>query len=155
MGRLDPQLLQLGLASEEQITGQENEEEDRRYYEDPEDRVWPLTLAEKLLLLFQHDYPAVKDVRIRSVWAAGELLEFGGNFNKFVQSRRLQKQEGIIFRHLLRLVLLWGEFAELTPPDMTSQAWRDQLEQLRNRIIESCQQVDPRSTEYTLEQAQK
>ena len=53
------------------------------------------------------------DVHTQSVWAAGELLRFGGNFNLYVQTRDLVKQEGIIFRHLLRLILLCGEFAQV------------------------------------------
>ena len=124
------------------------------YYDDREERVWPLTLAEKLKLMFEFDNPGVTDVFLRPVWAAGELLEFGGNFNKFVQAKKLQKQEGIIFRHLLRLVLLWGEFAQVTPPDLDENAWQQQLDDLRNRIIEACQRVDPKSTERTLQQEQ-
>ncbi len=54
----------------------------------------------------------------------GEVLVFGGNFNKYVQSRDLVKQEGIIFRHLLRLILLCEEFAQTTPPDLDPQTWR-------------------------------
>src|SRR6185436_20895245 len=50
-------------------------------------------------------------------WAAGEVLEFAGNFNKYITSRGLQKQEGVIFRHLLRLILLLKEFQQFTPPD--------------------------------------
>ena len=41
----------------------------------------------------ESSYPDVTDVTTQSVWAAGELLRFGGNFNKFVQSRDLVKQE--------------------------------------------------------------
>ena len=152
-GRLDSQLLKLGLCTEEQLTGRQPEDDDG-YFDDREERVWPLTLAEKLKLMFEFDNPGVTDVFIRPVWAAGELLEFGGNFNKFVQAKKLQKQEGIIFRHLLRLVLLWGEFAQLTPPDLDEVAWNQQLNDLRTRIIESCQQVDPKSTERTLQQEQ-
>ena len=48
--------------------------------------------ADKLRLLFDATHPDVHDVNTQSVWAAGELLRFGGNFNKFVQSRDLIKQ---------------------------------------------------------------
>ena len=80
--------------------------------DDEEDDDWereeerPPTLAEKLRLLFDATYPDVADVHTQSVWAAGELLRYGGNFNLYVQVRDLVKQEGIIFRHLLRLILL-------------------------------------------------
>src|SRR5207302_763144 len=75
----------------------------------------PPTLSEKLRLLFDALYPEVADFTTQSVWGAGELLRFGGNFNKFVQARDLVKQEGILFRHLLRLILLCGEFQQGTP----------------------------------------
>ena len=47
-----------------------------------------------------HEYPRVHDVRVRPVWIVGELLEFGGDFNRYVTSKKLQK-EGILFRHCL------------------------------------------------------
>ena len=61
--------------------------------------------------------PACPDLRTQPVWAAGELLEFGGDFNKYITCKDLQKQEGMIFRHLLRLILLVGELKQLCPPD--------------------------------------
>ena len=64
-------------------------------------RKWVLTLADKLRRLFDYDFPGVHDLRTSPVWAAGELLEFGGDFNKYVTSKSLQKQEGMVFRHLL------------------------------------------------------
>src|SRR5206468_7373353 len=89
--------------------------------EDEEDEEeYPLSLADKLRLLFDATHPDVTDVHTQSLWAAGELLRFGGNFNKYVQSRDLVKQEGIIFRHFLRLILLCGEFAQVTPADTTA-----------------------------------
>jgi superfamily II DNA/RNA helicase len=150
MTRLDGQLLQMGLATVEEISGQEDDEEDSRYVH-PEERVWVLTLADKLLRLFQHEYPAVTDVGVFPVWVAGELVEFGGDFNKYVTSKGLQKQEGVIFRHLLRLILLIGEFTQLCPPDTTEEEWRGDLSQIREVIIESCHRVDPSSTDKTLE----
>src|SRR5207244_2410121 len=113
----------LMIARPEPEPGEEDDEPaERGRWDEPEER--PPTLAEKLRLLFDAIYPEVTDVSTQSVWAAGELLRFGGNFNKFVQARDLVKQEGIIFRHLLRLILLCGEFAEVTPPDVGRDAWR-------------------------------
>ena len=100
--RLDVQLLQLGLASAEELGAAEaaEEEQDRdRRIMFPEERVRVLTLADKLRRLFDYDFPGVHDVLTTPVWAAGELLEFGGDFNKYVTSKALQKQEGIVFRH--------------------------------------------------------
>ena len=95
-------------ATEEQLLGSQPNEDDDRF--DREEKVWPLTLAEKMKMLFEHQYPAAGNIRIQPVWAIGELFEFGGDFNKFVIGHRLQKQEGLIFRHMLRMVLLLGEF---------------------------------------------
>ncbi len=116
--RLDIHLLQLGLVTAEQLGAGEQEEPDgpRAFYE--EERVYVLTLADKLRMWFDYDFPGVHDLRTRGVWAAGELLEYGGDFNKFITSKRLQKQEGVIFRHLLRLILLIEELTQLSPPDL-------------------------------------
>ena len=83
-----------------------------------------LTLAEKLRRLFDYDFPGVHDLRTQPVWAAGELLEFGGDFNKYVTSKDLQKQEGIIFRHLLRLILLWPSSRSSARPTWRSRVAR-------------------------------
>ncbi len=156
--RLDQQLLQLGLATVEELVQKPKEEEEpwkpRRSYdaEQDEEPKWVLTLAEKLRRLFDHDYPGVFDVRTRPVWAAGELLlEFNGNFNKYVGSKDLLKQEGIVFRHLLRLILLLREFRPLDPPDLDPAAWRYDLDEVVDQLTESCRAVDPTSTDHVLE----
>jgi superfamily II DNA/RNA helicase len=154
--RLDVQLLQLGLATPEELGAQaEEEDEDDRFRGTfAEEKVWPLVFAEKLKRLFDHDFPGVGDVQITPVWAAGEILEYGGNFEKFVSSKRLQKQEGILFRHLLRLILLVGEFLPLCPPDADPDAWREELSGLREKLISTCREVDPSSVEEVLSQAE-
>jgi hypothetical protein len=157
--RLDVQLLRLGLVTLEQLgAAEEKEDENKRRQGDgifEEERVWVLTLAEKLQLLFDHDFPGVHDVRVVPVWAAGELLEFGGDFNNFITSKGLQKQEGVIFRHVLRMILLLAEFKQLCPPDTTSEEWRTELDDITDRLAESCRQIDPTSTDKTLEQAEQ
>ncbi len=151
--RLDEQLLRLGLVTQEQLTGPPEDEvyQPQRTYDD--DRVWVLTLAEKLRLQFDYDFPGVHDVRTNPVWAAGELLEFGGDFNKYVTSKSLQKQEGMLFRHFLRLILLLAEFAELCPPDTTEEQWRGDLRDIADQLAESCRQVDSTSTDKAIEHA--
>jgi len=153
--RLDPLLLQMGLATEAELVGQPKDEDDDRgrrslFDEEP---TWVLTLADKLRLLFQHQYPGVHDLRMRPAWAAGELLEFGGNFNNYVTSKHLQKQEGIVFRHLLRLILLLGELRQLTPPDTTAALWQMELDAIADQLTESCHAVDATSTDKALSQA--
>jgi len=152
--RLDESLLSLGLATPEELSEQAQEEDGRRrsFYE--EDRPRVLALADKLRMQFDYDFPGVHDLRTRPVWAAGELVEFGGKFNKYIVSRNLQKQEGVIFRHLLRLILLLAEFARLTPPDTTEEEWRGDLAEISSVLVEACREVDPLSTEETLEKAE-
>ncbi|MBP90307.1 MAG: helicase [Planctomycetaceae bacterium] len=157
--RLDVQLLKLGLVTLEQLgAAEQDEDEPQRRQGDgifEEDYVWVLTLAEKLRILFDHDFPGVHDVRATPVWAAGELLEFGGDFNNFITSNKLQKQEGVIFRHLLRLILLIAEFQQLCPPDTTEDEWRDDLRDISEQLAACCRVVDPTSTDKTLEQAEQ
>ena len=88
-----------------------------------------------------------------AVWAAGELLALGGNFNTYVTTRDLTKQEGIIFRHLLRLILLREEFEQLTPPGVEPATWQAELKEIADRLTESCRAVDPTSTEETIKKA--
>ena len=156
--RLDVELLHLGLATPEQLGAQPAEEEEpggpaRR--EMFAEKVWPLTLAEKLRLLFDATFPGVHSLFTTPVWAAGEVLEFGGNFNKYITSRGLQKQEGIIFRHLLRLILLLKEFQQFTPPDCPAEEWLAELREIADRLIDCCRRVDPQSTDKVLEEAEE
>ena len=152
--RLDVQLLRLGLATPEELTKNVEEEDDRRRSSFDEPPKWILTLADKLRLQFDYDFPDVHDVRTHPVWAAGELLEFGGDFNKYITSKGLQKQEGVIFRHLLRLILLVGEFTQFCPPDATEEEWRGDLGEIAGILTESCRQIDASSTEKVLEQVE-
>jgi hypothetical protein len=151
-GRLDDYLLRSGLATAEQIFGKQDDEEDRGRGMFEEERVWLLTLAEKLKLQFDYDFPNAHDVRISPVWVAGEFLEFGGDFNKLITSRGLQKQEGMIFRHLLRLILLIGEFRQVTPPELSDDEWLDDLDEITDKLVAGCSDIDPTSTEKVLEQ---
>lgn len=160
--RLDIELLQMGLATPEQLGavveeasgGREPSEVPRRR-EMFEEKVWPLTLAEKLRLLFDATFPDVHSLFTTAVWSAGEVIEFGGNFNKYVTSRGLQKQEGVIFRHLLRLILLLKEFQQFTPPDCPPADWLADLREIADLLTDCCRRVDPLSTDKVLEEAER
>ncbi len=155
--RLDPRLLQTGLASAAELgspTGDDEEEvTDRGFgrvmFDEP--KVWPLTLGEKIYRLFQADYPTVHDVSIRPVWIVGELREFGFDFNKYVTSRSLQKEEGILFRHLLRMVLLLDEMANIPPLETTVEEWEYPLDDLAEQLTQACRKIDPQSTDEVIE----
>ena len=150
MGRLDEELIRRGLmiAPVPEAPGEEEEDDG---YEEKEEH--PPSFADKLFLLFQARFPDVDDVKVQSAWCAGEVLRFGGNFNKYVQSRDLVKQEGIVFRHLLRLILLCEEFAQAAPPDATATAWQADLREIAERLTECCRTVDPASTEEIIQQS--
>jgi superfamily II DNA/RNA helicase len=144
--RLDEELIRRGLMIAPVPQAEDEEDED-------EDEEHPPTLADKLRLYFDAVYPDVGDVRTQSVWCAGELLRFEGNFNKYVQTRDLVKQEGLVFRHLLRLILLCGEFVQLTPPEGDAAAWQADLREIAERLTTTCRAVDPASTDEVIELA--
>jgi hypothetical protein len=149
--RLDPDLIQKGLIAAPVPPPEDDEEE-----EDEDDRFAerPPALAEKLFLLYESTYPDATDLQVQSVWAANALWrDFAGNFNLYVRSRDLTKQEGIIFRHLLRLILLCGEFAQVCPADTTPEEWRAWLADVAGRLTASCRAVDPDSTDAAIEHA--
>jgi hypothetical protein len=87
------------------------------------------------------------------VWAANELMRFAGNFNLYVKTRDLVKQEGIVFRHLLRLILMLGEFMQVTPPGTTAEEWQGDLRDLSDRLTASCREIDPASTDEAIQRA--
>lgn len=159
--RLDKELLQHGLATlEELVAPTEEEERERRearrhFGGDLEERVYVLPFADKLRRLFDFQYPGV-NLRVTSVWAAGDLLlDYKGDFNKYIVSKNLQKQEGVVFRHLLRLILLIEEFIPLKPVDGDPFEWRSELLELDRQLIECCRVVDPSSVEETLRSSKK
>ncbi len=153
MLRLDGRLLELGLATQEELVGKQRSEEDeppkRGLFDEPP--VYQISIGEKLRRLFNYDFPKVHDVFTQPVHIAGELLEFGGNFNKYILARGLQKHEGIIFRHILRLILLLDEMASIPPAETEPEQWEDQLDDLIDRLTESCRAVDPESADEALE----
>lgn len=145
--RLDEELIRRGLLLPPPSPDDEEEQSDR--YEDRPPR--PPTFAEKLRLLFDAQYPGVEEGEAQGVWAAAELLEFGGKFNNFIKARDLTKQEGLVFRHLLRLILLCEEFASLCPADTTPEEWQTWLRGLSEQLTASCREVDPTSTEEMIQ----
>ncbi len=141
-GWLTPQILSKGLATQEEITGYRDEDTGRR--------VPPIDLAIQMQMLFRTEFPAASDAQCSAIWCAGDLLTFGGDFNKYVRSRDLTKQEGIVFRHCLRMILLCGEFGCIQPPGIEPADWQRDLAELASQLTQSCRAVDPSSTDETL-----
>lgn len=138
IGWLDPELARSGLAGETDSTLREDLIHAGR----------GPTLAAKLRLVFDGRLPQVSQLRVRPIWAAGDLLELKGDFNLFVHSRGLVRQEGILFRHMLRLALLCGEFTALPNWD---PACIEDLEQVALALRRSCRRIDPDSTDRFLD----
>jgi superfamily II DNA/RNA helicase len=145
--RLDALLLERGLVTAEQLRDK-SEDEGLNW----EER-WTPSLAEKLRLLFDSEFPGVHDLVTRPVWIAGEALRYGSDFNKLITSKGIVRQEGIIFRHLLRFILLCGEFAQATPAGVDSEVWRKDLRELADAITNCCRTIDPESTDKAIEAA--
>ncbi|MCL6504048.1 MAG: DEAD/DEAH box helicase [Pirellulales bacterium] len=150
IGYLDAELVARGLMAAPPDTP---DEEDADWTEEGVFERPPM-LADKLRVLFESLYPELAGIKCQPVWVAGELLEFHGDFDAYVRGRDLVKQEGVIFRHLLRLVLLCGEMAALTPRNADAAEWQEFLNDLARRLTESCRAVDPASTDEAIEQAQ-
>lgn len=147
--RLDPELIHRGLIAAPVKPGEGDEEEEEEGWKER-----PPSLADKLYLYFEATWPDVTDVSVQTVWAAGELLRtYAGNFNLMVRTRDLIKQEGIVFRHLLRLILLCGEFAQVCPKDVSPEDWQAELRDISERLTASCRVVDPASTDEAIQRA--
>ena len=143
---LNARLIARGLVTADELQGFRDEETGRR--------IPPLVLGDKMRMLFRSEFPGVDDVFSNSVWCVGDLLRYGGNFDRFVRSRDLTKQEGVIFRHCLRMILLCGEFSQIEPPNMDPYEWRNDLAELAFILTESCRAVDPDSTDEVIEALQ-
>ena len=148
---LDPELVKKGLIAS--VSGETGDEEDEPDDGDRRRRERPPTLADRARMLFEAQHPEVGEAPMRGVWAAGEILRgYSGDFEIFVKNRDLLRQEGVLFRHLLRLILLAGEFARVPPEglDGTGQSdWRDWMRRLAIDLTGVCAKVDPQSTEQT------
>lgn len=118
----------------------------------PELRKYPIPLGQKMRMLFESRVDHGGGLFINPVWAAGEMIATGGDFDKFVRLCELTKQEGVLFKHILRMILLCDEFAQLTPPGMAGDAWKESLRELGAKLTHACREVDPQSTDETLEE---
>ena len=144
---IDPAILTTGLLTAEDLYPPADQSDI-----DFELRKYPVPLAQKIRLLFENTIDHAGGLFVTPCWAVGDLLERGGNFDQFVRSRELVKQEGILFKHLLRMILLCGEFTQLTPKDVTPADWELRLREISQALTTSCRAVDPQSTDEMLEE---
>ena len=154
--RLDSQLVRMGLISADNLAAGGGEPDEDAEYEDPAAKRERLPeLGRKLHILFESQYPLVDDVQVKPVWCVGELLaDYAGDFDEYVRNKKLVKQEGIFYRHALRMILLCHEFHPLTPAGADRGEWTAWLDDLANRLTASCRAVDPESTDEKVEEAE-
>lgn len=147
--RIHNELIARGLATLQELNpaAAPPQEEDIPF----EERKWPIPLGDQMRMLFDSEYPGIRETPIRAVWIVGDLEFFNYDFQKYVTSRDLTKQEGLIFRHLLRTILLCGEFSQVTPIGADANEWREELRDLAEKLTECCRQIDPESTDSMLE----
>lgn len=147
--RIHDELISRGLATLQELNpaAAPPQDEDIPF----EERKWPIPLGDQLRMLFDSEYPGIRETPIRAVWIVGDLQFFGYDFQKYITSRDLTKQEGLIFRHLLRTILLCGEFSQVVPIGADAGQWRDELRDLAEKLTECCRQIDPESTDSMLE----
>ncbi len=138
---LEPLLISMGKMVVQPPPG--NDEEDEFF--DEEDQPRPPTFPEMLKLAFEARLIAPEPVFVQPKWVAGGAFELDCEFYRFVKSTNLIKQEGIILRHLLRLVILAGEFlARTADPD---------YQRIGELATQTCRRVDPAYTDRFLAEA--
>ncbi|MEP0847796.1 MAG: DEAD/DEAH box helicase [Phycisphaerae bacterium] len=144
---LDPLMIQMGVivAKPQAATGDEDEPEYDPWATEEELDRRPPTFPEMLKIVFDAKLASPEPVPIQPKWIGGDLERFNGEFFKFVRARELIKQEGLILRHLLRLVILASEFFAWTE-DPDYQA-------VSERATRACRRVDPSYTDRFLAEA--
>src|SRR5688500_163145 len=142
-----PAILTRGLATQEDLYPQADQSDG-----EPALRKYPVPLAQKMRMLFESEVDHAGGLFVTPVWAVGDLLAHGGDFDKFVRARDLIKQEGVFFKHLLRMILLCREFEQLVPRDADPVAWRARLTNISEVLVRACRTVDPQSTDEMLEE---
>ena len=141
---LEPTLLQMGIALPHPEGGILLPDHDAGAdYWAEEEVQRSMTVPEMLKALFDAKLAMPEDVRVQPKRVAGGIFEFDCDFYKYVRERNLSKNEGVVLRHLLRLVILAGEFLERSGGDPEYE----RIGELATRV---CQQVDPRYTDRFL-----
>ncbi len=142
---LEPLLIQMGLvtALPEGGVAAVYETEGKDYWQRDDDVPRPLSLPEMLKILFDARLKTPEAVFTQPKWVAGGVFELDCDFHKFVRARDLVKNEGLVLRHLLRLVILTGEF-------LTQSNGDPDYERIGELATSICQNIDARYTDRFL-----
>jgi len=142
---IEPLMVQLGIVAAR--TGSLNGESDEDEADDSngfdEEEQQPLALCEMLRALFESKLESPESPPVQPKWIFGGIHEFEGDFYKYVRARNLMKNEGLVLRHLLRLVILAGEF-------MTRSGGDPDYQRIGELATQVCQKVDARYTDRFL-----
>jgi len=111
---------------------------------DREGRPRAMTFPEMLKALFDVKLSTPERIWVQPKWVAGGVFELGHDFYKFIRARDVAKNEGLILRHLLRLVILAGEFRMRSGGD-------PDYERIGEQATRVCQNVDSRYTDRFLQ----
>ena len=58
----------------------------------------------------------------------------------------------MLFRHVLRFVLLVNEISCIAPEDSTPEEWEEPFDRLAETLMECCRRVDPESTDEIVQE---
>lgn len=142
---VQPRMIQMGLL----ITDGDGNlslphAEDEEDYWEQDDRPKPLpSLPEMIEALFSAKLVTPERITVQPKWIAGGLFDMGCDFYKFTRLRDLNKNEGIVLRHLLRLVVLAGELHVFSGED-------PEYAQIGELATRCCHSVDPTYTDRFL-----
>ncbi len=140
-----PECLQRGLViadGEGGIKSTWDEPEFEDYLEDDKPKR-PPSLPQMLKAWFDDRLASPEDVWVQPKWLAGGMFDGGDDFFKYVKARNLVKNEGLVLRHLLRLIILAEEFHLLSSGD-------PEYAEMGQRLTRICQQVDGTYTDRFL-----
>lgn len=143
---LKPTLLQMGVVlvhAEGGFKLAPDEDDETGFADSDEQEPQKMTFPEMLKALFDAKLASPEFVPMQPQWVAGGIQETEGDFYKFVKGRNLEKNEGLVLRHLLRLTILASEFQTLSGGD-------PDYAQIGELCTSVCQRVDPRYTDRFL-----
>ena len=144
---LEPLLIQMGVTLARPLGSEDEDDGPRRWvdsWEEEEER--PPTFPDMLKIAFEAKLAAPEPAFVQPKWIAGDAFQRDGEFFKSVKALNLIKQEGIVLRHLLRLVILAGEFHVRTEDP--------EYQRIGELATKTCQRVDQKYTDRFLAEAQ-
>lgn len=142
---LEPLLVTMGVNV---VKPEPDSDERRRWvdaWEEDEQDEHPPSFPEMLKIAFEARLAAPEPAFVQPKWIAGDAFQRDGEFFKCVRALDLVKQEGLILRHLLRLVILAGEFYARTEDP--------EYQHIGELATRTCQRVDRSYTERFLAEA--